>query len=482
MDVPTEKGNSTSENPPRPIRTPPTSSSGVRWARRQLDASSLPVCRSAMARARLPWRSLFFFFVFFFFRKPPQTQARLSLAHIKCLFLCWLAVLVGSWVVYVEYSSYSELCRGHRCTAAMCEKYRIALVDGSACSSLCDKNTLELNKCLGTQASKQVYSCTWADLECVIRCRMDETPAYDVGSQMEAKKEAAALFDTPSKGTSVERFREMILDHLKTKVGDEQTNLGELSVRALTAADANKDGHISLAEARSSWALLQLDDYLLALALQDRGHTPKILGFCGDLYVTERVTNAPLYGFRAPTWFPAGIRRTVDHWFTPAWPHRAKISIGLLELVEDLFHGAFGSFFMCDLSAARFGYTGRHDLRVADAQHIVPEATFRKAIRRRRCEKDADCVYGVDCLTSCDLTKRRCTPELAEPNLAKACRVLEDYLLRGAPSDIREELEKQLYTCATLQGSAERAEIQHSLVLNNLKSLLWKKISHNKDS
>lgn len=35
---------------------------------------------------------------------------------MKYLFFSWLAVFVGSWIVYVEYSSYTELCRGHDCT------------------------------------------------------------------------------------------------------------------------------------------------------------------------------------------------------------------------------------------------------------------------------------------------------------------------------------------------------------------------------
>ena len=29
--------------------------------------------------------------------------------------LVWLGIFVGSWMVYVHYSSYSELCRGHVC-------------------------------------------------------------------------------------------------------------------------------------------------------------------------------------------------------------------------------------------------------------------------------------------------------------------------------------------------------------------------------
>jgi len=34
---------------------------------------------------------------------------------VKYLFLTWLAVFVGSWVVYVQYSTYTELCRGREC-------------------------------------------------------------------------------------------------------------------------------------------------------------------------------------------------------------------------------------------------------------------------------------------------------------------------------------------------------------------------------
>ena len=35
---------------------------------------------------------------------------------VKYLVVAWLGVLVASWVIYVQYSSYSELCRGHVCT------------------------------------------------------------------------------------------------------------------------------------------------------------------------------------------------------------------------------------------------------------------------------------------------------------------------------------------------------------------------------
>lgn len=46
-------------------------------------------------------------------------QARISFVRVKYLFLTWLTVLVGSWVLYVQYSAYSELCRGHECKNAI---------------------------------------------------------------------------------------------------------------------------------------------------------------------------------------------------------------------------------------------------------------------------------------------------------------------------------------------------------------------------
>ncbi|XP_028987391.1 divergent protein kinase domain 1A isoform X2 [Betta splendens] len=411
-------------------------------------------------------------------------QARISFVRVKYLFLTWLAVLVGSWVLYVQYSVYSELCRGHECKNAICDKYRRGIIDGSACSSLCDKETLYMGRCLSTLPNNQVYTGSWGDRDGIVRCNLGEVVHYELGEEPEPRRETPA-FDKPTRGTSVEKFREMVLNHLKSKLG-EQANLGGFVSQVLSVADGNRDGQVSLPEARSTWALLQMDEVLLGLLLQDRGHTPRLLGYCGDLYVTERVPHGPLYGLPLPwplvSWVPGGVQRSIDQWFTPSWPRKAKISMGLLELVEDLFHGTYGSFLLCDVAAPHFGYTDRHELRLTRARTVVPEERFRRAMRALRCETDADCVYGADCRAACDAAEKRCGGEALQPNLAKACGALKDYLLRGAPSALREELERQLYACMALRGNAGQMDMEHSLILNNLKALLWRQISHTKDS
>ncbi|XP_051568376.1 divergent protein kinase domain 1A-like [Myxocyprinus asiaticus] len=428
-----------------------------------------------MARGLIPWIWL---------KRPVYIQARFSYLHMKYLFFSWLAVFVGSWVVYMEYSSYTELCRGHECKNSICDKFQKGVIDGSACNSLCEKGTLYLGKCLSAKPINQVYSGSWGDMEGIIKCHMQEVPHYDLGVELEPRKESA-FFNRPTKGTSVEKFKEMVFSHLKVKVGD-QANLHDLVTLVLGVADSNKDGQISLSEAHSAWALIQLNEFLLSIVLQDREHTPRLLGYCGDLYVMEKVPYVPLYGASLPwiveLWIPASLQRSIDQWVTPSWPRKAKIAIGLFELVEDVFHGTFGSFLMCDVNAAGFGYTEHYDIKVVDARNIIPEAAFQEVMRERQCEEDSDCVYGTDCLTSCDLTKHRCTTEVTQPNLAKVCSTLKDYLLYGAPSNIQDELEKQLYACIALKGATEQMEMEHSLIINNLRTLLWKKISHTKDS
>ncbi|NXC98152.1 FA69A protein, partial [Certhia brachydactyla] len=409
---------------------------------------------------------------------------RLSYVRIKYLFISWLVVFIGSWVMYVQYSTYTELCRGHDCRKIICDKYKTGVIDGSACSSLCAKETLYFGKCLSTKPNNQIYLGIWGNLQSVIKCQMEEAAQLDFGTDPEPRKEIV-LFDKPIRGTTVEKFKEMVYGLFKAKLG-EQGNLSELVNLILSFADGNKDGRVSLPEAKSAWALLQLEEFLLMVILQDKEHTPKLMGFCGDLYVTERVEYTSLYGISLP-WIielliPSGFRRSMDQWFTPSWPRKAKIAIGLLEFVEDIFHGPYGNFLMCDTSAKNLGYNDKYDLKMMDMRKIVPEINLKEIIKDRQCDSDLDCIYGTDCRTLCDQSKMRCTTEVIQPNLAKACQLLKDYLLRGAPSDIHEELEKQLYLCIALKVTANQMEMEHSLILNNLKTLLWKKISHTNDS
>ncbi|MGH0125821.1 UNVERIFIED_CONTAM: hypothetical protein FKN15_024989 [Acipenser sinensis] len=348
----------------------------------------------------------------------------------------------------MHYSSYSELCRSHVCQMII------------------------------------VYSGTWKNKEVMIKCGIEE-PLRGDGSPDSVSRRELTLFNKPTRGTSMDEFREMLLTFLRSNLG-EQPSLEKLVGRIISLADVNQDGKVSLAEAKSVWALLQVNEFLLMVALHEKEHTPKLLGFCGDLYVTERVAHTSLYRLEVPRYLqplvPSALHSSANRWLAPAWPRRAKITIGLLEFVEEIFHGSYGSYYICDASLRHVGYNSKYDCQMTDLRSVATEMAVRGFLKNRHCEHNSDCTYGKDCTATCDKLVKQCNGEVVQPNLAKVCHLLQGYLLFGAPPEIKEDLQKQLRTCVTLSGLASQMEVHHSLVLNNLKTLLWKKISNTKYS
>lgn len=247
-------------------------------------------------------------------------------------------------------------------------------------------------------------------------------------------------------------------------------------------ADVSRDGKLSLAEAKSVWALLQLNDFLLTLSLHEKEHTSKLLGHCGDLYITEKIPHVSLYDMGIPHFMQPFLPSAAHQWFSPAWPRRAKIAIGLLEFVEEIFHGTYGNLYICESGFKNMGYNAKYDFKMVDLRKVATEMAIRAFLKGRHCEQNADCTYGKDCVAPCDKLMKQCKSDVMQPNLAKMCGLLQEYLLHGAPADLREELQKQLKTCMTLSGLASQMEVHHSLVLNSLKTLLWKEISNTKYS
>nr|XP_025837737.1 protein FAM69B isoform X1 [Vulpes vulpes] len=412
-----------------------------------------------------------------------RDQGRLPGLRVKYVFLVWLGIFVGSWMVYVHYSSYAELCRGRVCQVVICDQYRKGIISGSICQDLCNLHKVEWRTCLSSVPGQQVYSGLWQGKEVTIKCGIEE--GLDPKARSDpAPRQELVLFDKPTRGTSIKEFREMTLSFLKATLGD-LPSLPALVGQVLLMADFNKDSRVSLAEAKSVWALLQRNEFLLLLSLQEE-HASRLLGSCGDLYVTEGVPHGSWHGAALPpllrTLLPPALHSALQRWLGPAWPWRAKVAIGLLEFVEELFHGAYGTFYMCETTLANVGYTAQYDFRMADLQQVAPEAAVRRFLQGRRCEHSRDCTYGRDCRAPCDKLMRQCKDDLIQPNLAKVCELLRDYLLPGAPADLRQELGKQLRTCTTLSGLASQVEAHHSLVLSHLKTLLWKEISNTKYS
>ena len=73
-----------------------------------------------------------------------------------------------------------------------------------------------------------------------------------------------SIYRLPEPETAV--FERLLLLLHQSKLG-EQANLASLVSQILSVADGNKDRRVSLPEARSTWALLQMDEVQIRTVL-----------------------------------------------------------------------------------------------------------------------------------------------------------------------------------------------------------------------
>ena len=230
---------------------------------------------------------------------------------------------------------------------------------------------------------------------------------------------------------------------------------------------------VSLAEAKTIWSLIQHNEFLILLIFQDTDYVPALKGFCGDMYAYEMVEYSYLFNIQK-----SGIKKLLFPnsymWGLPEWNQRAKIAVGLLEFTMETFqHGTHGPFYMCGVSELNIGYTGKYDMKVADVSELIPRATLGAYFNDRTCSSSDDCVYSKQCVTHCHVKTKKCSDDVLHPNIQLVCSILKNYLLKDLPKKIKGEFNYLMYRCARLDNKAHNFSLQHSLMVNEMKSLLW---------
>ena len=166
-------------------------------------------------------------------------------------------------------------------------------------------------------------------------------------------------------------------------------------------------------------------------------------------------------------------------WFLPSWKERARIVIGLLEFTLTAYqHGALGTFYMCNLSETDIGYTMLNDVKLQHITGILSRQQLHEQLSSRACSNDSDCRYTDQCIGVCDFTSRTCTANITKPNLSHVCSLIKQYIVKGAPRFLLGDLLHILDKCEHLHHDQDKLDLNHSLILNDLKLLLWKQISN----
>ena len=154
--------------------------------------------------------------------------------------------------------------------------------------------------------------------------------------------------------------------------------------------------------------------------------------------------------------------------------------VGLLEFTLEAFqHSSAGAFYFCGTSETNIGYNTKYEMKVTDASNILPKHVLKSKFQGQKCDTELDCVYTPHCTAVCDAATHLCSEEIVRPNLHLVCQLMKEYVLDDSPAYVYPEFMNLLNRCDKLSYiNNTRTDMEHSLVLNDLKSLLWKQIDN----
>ena len=199
-------------------------------------------------------------------------------------------------------------------------------------------------------------------------------------------------------------FKEMLLDYLVVKLGKKASSsagtLAALRDRLLDAADVDKDGKVSLAEAKTIWALLRDHDFFVTFLFQDSDQIPRLRGFCGAAFAVDDVPVTRLFRRRSDASYakeeeieddktksssssifsPLDLLFPQRHlWGLPSWPDRAKVGVGVLEFISHIHaHDYAGSFFLCGTDESNIGFSAKHDAKFLALSSVLSKEMLSK--------------------------------------------------------------------------------------------------------
>ncbi|XP_071821318.1 divergent protein kinase domain 1A-like [Apostichopus japonicus] len=363
-----------------------------------------------------------------------------------CLFLFWM--------MFLSEREPSDVYLLQQSLSFTCYFYQKKIVSGNLCQNLCQRRNLYIDQCLSCKTQYKVFT----------------GQLYTAGSEDRSnvlikhfQVDDRSLYLDSDMFHSEEDLRGAISSHLQLKFG--QFHFEDLIRAILILADSDNNEHISRAEARTMISLMMNNDFIMTVVLAGNDKVPNLIGYCGDIFVTEGVDSYRL-------------QADAESWdlFTslPPWPTRVRIAVSILEFVEDIQDLFLGNLLLCSLSDASIGLVSE-EASFYNLEWLASETQIREHLKYHPCVSSEDCTYGPNCATQCG-PMGMCISNTTRINLPQTCSILETFITRGAPRTFYPKLKGLVDRCIAMDPARKDIFMKHSLVLNDLKNSLWYEI------
>lgn len=178
------------------------------------------------------------------------------------------------------------------------------------------------------------------------------------------------------------------------------------------ALTRKKNPHPKRTVMEDIWALTQQDEFMLMRLFQNSKVFPQIYGTCGHTYLLEFTPPGEYLGkhlnFRS-----LAIKEPTK----TEWRKRAKIALGILDLIHSFKVKLPQEFNLCDTKGENFGISRDGTVKFIDLDMTFFDSKLATELNvTENCTTHKDCDF-FDCKGWCDMTERTCTSNRINNNL-----------------------------------------------------------------
>ena len=341
-----------------------------------------------------------------------------------------------------------------------CSAHKIGNVSGPLCSDLCERNNIHLGQCLSSVPEKNIYDGDWEGQQVILKVNVTWFEEFGKRQNI-TDKDAVASYEND------------VSSRVRTLFGD-CPRCSELTSVLLKLGDGDGDGKVTGSEARTFISLLQYMEPMMLITLNDSKHTVDFYGYCGGLYVLEKVpfiaskmfpdlytwelldlclpdalhplqdmlnyylgkilnaatfyvqyTGVILDKTLSFTKYP--IFSTLFQMNVPATNlEKFEFAYSLLDLILDVSDSPYGLVQSCDLHLGNYGITSDSVVKIVDLDLMFPYAFIKTLLEQKKCKSDAECWAGNNrfCLSTCETKMGTCTSTMQFQDLHVVCEGL----------------------------------------------------------
>ena len=273
-----------------------------------------------------------------------------------------------------------------------CHNYTVGVASGSLCEPLCT-GKIAYKECLGHGVTPHVLKANFQGEEIILKVKiimekqLELNPAHSLRFNREYFEKSAKL-----------QYSKFILDD-KTKVNKKVFDY-------VYSECANQDGILPYQKMWYCQSLLGRE-FLLSILLKDTNSLPKIYGTCGNVFAVENTPDEKLEG------------SLIDG---RSWSTRARLGLGLLDMIEKLDNTPYGTLYLCDIRFPNFGAVkvgSDYVVKPIDLDFTWLPAQMKQVmigVSNKTCHTDEHCHYQA-CLSRCNYKTGYCEPDTYSNNL-----------------------------------------------------------------